>query len=464
MAIQGISFSGIASGLDTEAIIAQLLAIERNPIVKLKQQEDVINARKSGYDEVRSKLQAFRNAVAGLRDIDIFQEKQTVAVTDEKLVGASRTDVAAAGGYDIVVTSLARAEQLRANGSFTRASADDVLRIRVGSGEEVEVQVKAGDGLEQIASTINSTAGIDVYASVVGGQLYLSSKKTGTSNTITVSSDGTLADELDFSVHQTAANATFTVNGVSYERESNIVEDVIVGVKLTLKASGAAAVTVSEPSLDANAIADNIDAFVKAYNEVLQTINAKVTEERVRDPQTSSERSRGALFQDSTLVSLASNLRSWVSHAIAGAPEHANEFFDIGVKVRAAGTQDKEGARMGLLTFDRERFLEAFEQDPSAVKQFFTNATEDPDTEGISQYLERQLQGYLRSDGIFSALTESQDSKLRLLRDRQDRMEAHVRAYEQQLRRQFTQLESALSGLQNQGLALSGQLALLFAN
>ena len=57
------SFGGIASGLDTNSIIDQLMAIERQPIVRFQSQQDRMRRVDDAWSAVVGKLSAFRSAV-----------------------------------------------------------------------------------------------------------------------------------------------------------------------------------------------------------------------------------------------------------------------------------------------------------------------------------------------------------------------------------------------------------------
>ena len=61
-----VTFSGLASGLDTRALIDAILSVERRPIERLQQRQALFNQRRAALDELRGKLSAFDSA---LRDL-----------------------------------------------------------------------------------------------------------------------------------------------------------------------------------------------------------------------------------------------------------------------------------------------------------------------------------------------------------------------------------------------------------
>ena len=54
--VGALSVSGLVSGLDTERIIQQLLAIERRPVQQLEAQQSTIQTRLDALRELRTKL------------------------------------------------------------------------------------------------------------------------------------------------------------------------------------------------------------------------------------------------------------------------------------------------------------------------------------------------------------------------------------------------------------------------
>ena len=59
MNVGSINFGGLASGLDTEAIIEAIMAVERRPVRRLEDRQSSLNSRKAALDEMRSKLDTF---------------------------------------------------------------------------------------------------------------------------------------------------------------------------------------------------------------------------------------------------------------------------------------------------------------------------------------------------------------------------------------------------------------------
>src|SRR3954463_2842697 len=157
MASSGISFGGLASGLDTNSIIDQLMAIERQPQNKLKLRQGQIDARKSALSDVATRLKNLRLAAQDLKSPTMWLDTQSVDVNDATKLAAVRTGPAGTGSYQVAVTQLASAYQHWY--TYTPSASDDSITIAGRS-----YAITAGSDLATVANTINSDASAAVYA------------------------------------------------------------------------------------------------------------------------------------------------------------------------------------------------------------------------------------------------------------------------------------------------------------
>ena len=97
----GISLTGLATGLDTEAIVEALIAIERQPRVRMQQREEAIKARQTALRDIATRLRNLKNAAADLRSVALWADTQTVSTNDETKLSARRISGAGPGGYQV---------------------------------------------------------------------------------------------------------------------------------------------------------------------------------------------------------------------------------------------------------------------------------------------------------------------------------------------------------------------------
>src|SRR3712207_5861128 len=97
----GIQLSGLASGLDTQSIISQLMSIERQPRTRIELRQTQEQAKRDGLSEVQTKLNTLKLAATDLRSAGTWADTQTVGSSDDSKVAVTRTGGAGPGAYDI---------------------------------------------------------------------------------------------------------------------------------------------------------------------------------------------------------------------------------------------------------------------------------------------------------------------------------------------------------------------------
>ncbi len=458
--------TGLASGLDTSTIVSQLMAIERQPLVRLQQRQAVEQARHSDLQIIQSQLESLSSAIASLRDVGVWGDTQTVSSSDTSKLTVTRTGGAAAGAFQLTVTQLARAAQSTQQSTLASAAAADTLTISVGS-SSVDVAIAAGDTIDTMASKINSTANVPVYATTINGKLVLSSRATGAGNDIVVTSAGTLATDLGMTETIAPLDAQYTIDGGAQRSSpTNTISDALAGLSITLLGTGTTTVTVGAPAPDTAAIVKQIQSFVTTYNQTIDLISSKLNEKKVVNPQSDADRAKGDLQGDPALASLLSQLRQAVGDVFGGHPPSAQLLSQAGLSTGAAvgsGTLNQDAIE-GKLTLDTDKLSSLLQTNFADVKALFTNATGSYATEGLSQRLDGIINPWIQTGGVLASRLDGESSLLKELQDQQDAMNVRLDLRQQQLEAQFANLETVLAQTQSQGQWLSSQIAGLFAN
>ncbi|MFP4200511.1 MAG: flagellar filament capping protein FliD [Clostridia bacterium] len=182
--VQGISFDGMASGLNTEQIIAKLMHLERAPVRRLESRRETHQKQREVWGEVNTALSSFGSSLGDLRQDSTFVGR-SVDVGNDSVLDASLTDDAEAGTYEVVVEDLATAHRM-ASGRF--ANADEPLELAgsfqiVAGSDEHTIEILEDDSLVDVRDAINEKdAGI--RASMIDNRLVLTSDSTGAANSI----------------------------------------------------------------------------------------------------------------------------------------------------------------------------------------------------------------------------------------------------------------------------------------
>lgn len=191
-----ISISGLASGLDVDGIITQLLQLEQAPINNLQQKIVEAESKNAAYGDLTGRLNALRTAARDFNAEKLFGSK-SVSSSDTSLVTVTATDKAENGSYSVKALQKATANRLGAQGvadaqSTAIAGAAGTFSFQIGDGDEIEVDVNETTTLRQLADAINE-ASSGVRAEIVNDgtatdpyRLVLSGTEGGTANEVKV--------------------------------------------------------------------------------------------------------------------------------------------------------------------------------------------------------------------------------------------------------------------------------------
>jgi flagellar hook-associated protein 2 len=450
---------GIATGLDTNSIIDQLLAIDRQPETLLTQRSTVETARQAALKAIQTSMQSLQTAAQAMRAPSVWANTQTVTSSSPTAVTAVLTGGAAAGGFQVGVQRLASADQVTQGTSLAAANGNDVLHIQVGAGAVADVSISAGDTLATIASKINASSSSQVYASVVNNKLVLSGQVTGAANTIAVTSDSTLASDLGMTQSLAAKDALYTINGVSMTSPTNTVSNGLAGVTMTFNGTTAsdASLVVTAPAPDTNKITTAIQGFVTAYNSTVDLIYKYTNDPKVANPQSDADREAGMLQGDPQLLSILSNLRSAVTSTMSGGTGGLSYLGNVGLSTGAAvgsGTISQDSLE-GKLSLDTTKLQSMLASNFSGVKSLFSNATGSFGSEGLSQRMDDIINPQTSATGALNGRITSEASLIQSYSQQIADIEQRVTLHEAALRAQFTAMESAVAQLQSSSSALS---------
>jgi flagellar hook-associated protein 2 len=356
-----MALTSLLSSTQITSLIQQASAAFQAPAGVLQAQEKPIQAKISALGQVQGALNSLQSALAGLADVQGMAQR-TASVSPSGAVTASAGNTTPLGTYALSGIRLAQAESLISSGSASASGTlgSGTLAIKVGNGNTVTVNVPADQSsLNGIADAIDAAdAGVQASVLFDGSKyrLVVTADATGTANAFTVTGTGALAGFSFFTGSsglgeaQAAADASFSLNGFTVTSGSNTVTGVVPGLSLTLAASGAATVTVSQTSA---ALDNAAQSVVSALNTALSTI----------DKLTAFSPVSGAapLLGDVGLEIVRTDLLNAISAsaltgtAAAGAP--FTSLSSIGFSVTSGGS----------VTFDDTAFQSAASTDYGAV-------------------------------------------------------------------------------------------------
>jgi flagellar capping protein FliD len=101
---------GLLTGIDTNQLISQLMAVEQRTLNQYVQRQNVWNDRKNALSTIEAKLQTLKTAVAALSDARELRAYAT-ASSDTDILTAEASHTAFEGNHTLVVNQLANGER-----------------------------------------------------------------------------------------------------------------------------------------------------------------------------------------------------------------------------------------------------------------------------------------------------------------------------------------------------------------
>jgi flagellar hook-associated protein 2 len=460
MATSSLALSGLASGVDTSSIVEQLIALDRQGTTRIQNRQYGVTGLQTALKDIASKLSTLKTAANALSGDANWKPGQTVESSDTR-VAVSQTGGAGIGGHTVQVDRLA--SSMQRGFSLPGGTAGTItITSNADSANTMQIAVSADSTLQQIADSINAKSSGPVVASVIkkgtpDERIVLSSRTTGSESDFTVSG-GLLNEDAAYTTPDVGKlDALYGLDGVTgLTSKTNVLEDLIPGLRVTLKGvtTQPAAINVSEPTLDRDALKKKITDFVNAYNAVVDTVRSDIKEKPVASPTGAFDAGLGQLYGDTGMQSMLSALRRQMTNITAGAGINDLSDLGIGLPASSAGVVS-EDAKAGKLSIDSTRLSAALESDWTSVKDFFSGFSKQ-----VSDFVETQTGG----SGVIDGRLKSADRNMKTLQDQLTQANERIDAKEKRLKAQFAAMETALQNSQTQQAWLTAQLAGLSAN
>ncbi|WP_243290301.1 flagellar filament capping protein FliD [Bacillus sp. FJAT-47783] len=344
--------------------------------------------------------------------------------------------------------------------------------------------IQGNESLDTVIKKVNeSSAGVSMFYDSFSDKVTLTRTETGNFNGTEsdeeiVLSGSFLNDVLNFNGASEIGgkNAKFTMNGLATERTSNTFS--VSGVTFTLKdtfATSDATVTVSI-SNDSDKVVENIKNFVEKYNETIEKIQKKLSEERYRDylPLTDEQKEAmsekhielweekaksGLLRRDSILSGALSQMRTDFYQPVTNdsVSSKFNQLASIGI------TTSPNYLDGGKLIINEATLKEAIEEDPESIEELFRGNGDDYNEKGIMQRMYDSITNTMDKINEKAGKTTSAPTTYTLgknlndLDKRIDRFEDRLIEIEDRYWRQFTAMEKVIQRTNQQSMYLMQQ-------
>jgi flagellar hook-associated protein 2 len=430
-----ITVSGLASGLDTSSIIAELMSVEREPVTHLTNEQAKLQGEETALQGIQSSLRQLSLAASEFSLPSLFESSQTVTSNEPARVSAVATAGAAIGAYEVEVTKLANSAQRTF--TFTRPAHEDTITI-----DGQEFKVSAGESAQQLAGAINSDSKATVYAAALeNGTIVLSNRATGSTGGefIKVTDAGGTLAEVAGSAKE-GEDAEFKVDGTAGTSSSNTVTAAIAGVTLTLGGLtpvGPVTIDVQAPGPSASKVEAQVQSFVKLYNSTVETIEQQLNTRPPEKPH-AGEFGTGTLFGDVELTGLLDSMRVAMYEPIAKLEGAISSPLDIGLSTGApTGSGGSSQASLeGLLTLEPAKLAEAVKANPDGVQTMLQQ---------WSQKLQGLVNAASEPGGSLEARVTGDASQITQLTGQINNMNEMLAVREKSLQRTYAELEAVIS-------------------
>jgi flagellar hook-associated protein 2 len=457
-----ITFSGLASGIDSSSLIKSLLDQERKvKIGPLSSQIENLSSRNESYSKLSELLNVVKDQASKLRLLNGGALSKQASSSDESVLTASASNSTSGSSYSLSVSQIAKNATLSlssAAGSYSSSSDkissgssfSDTVDIVIGDSLDPEdsilVSVNENTSLSDFVVDFNSQTSAATAALVNIGsssspdyQIVISSKKTGEQDgQISFTTGATLLSRLALDQNQLsqAKNSIISIDGIAtnIERSSNSINDVPEGIILNIRETGTANLSIDV----------NQGESTKVVKDLISKINETISYIKENDLVTQSENGGeiintfGPLAQTSIDEGFLSGLRSsLVSNSYQN--RLVNTLADLGIKT----------LRDGTLELDEETFAEAITSDSDSVSGLLESLAEELSaTDGL-------IAQYTQFNGIIDLAESSNSQLIDSLNKRISETETRLSRYEESLLKRFSALEVLTGKLQSAQAALS---------
>ncbi|ARF18246.1 flagellar hook-associated protein 2 [Sporosarcina ureae] len=442
---------GLASGIDTESIIRDMMKAHRIPLDKITQKKQYTQWQ---LDDYRSTNRDLRKSSDKLFDTVMKQStymKKNVSVSDEKAVSITAKASTSDFSGTIEVKQLATQANLQSGILTDGTTTDDKknkitdeqlktktleglsifakgeiksLTIKAPGGiESATIEIKAEDTLDSVLKKINEKTGVTAFYDSTSGKIAMSSKGSGSGEIVVSGSAAeslrlnaepaleppavpTRPDDYDGPESTAGEDAKFILNGLDTSRSSNTFT--INGFEVSLKQATTSPVTFSS-STDTEKVLDSVVEFVNDYNEMIEKLNSKIKEKQFKSfhPLSAEQKAdmkekeielweekamSGTLKGDPALSSMLNNLRSIMSISVNTTDKDGKSFDKDGKQITISlndlGIETTSNyLDNGKLTINEDKLRAKISENPNAVYDLIGGKDE-----GIAQKYRTELQ------------------------------------------------------------------------
>ena len=410
----GVSSLGVGSSILTQDVLDQLReaddAAQVTPI-----ELSIVNEgdKKDALELIDANMTNLIDSINEIRSHGLYDERDAEVIgTSVAVTADSNTDLQ---DFTLDVSVLAT-KQIEESGAFTSdteliANGAGTMNLNI-DGEDFTIDYDETTTLDNLKDSINDIAGDKVDATIVqisDGEyrLFISSVDTGTTQDITITDDSANLKDTRLTTGLTSiqdgVDAEFTFNGQAITRTSNEIDDLIVGLDITLVELGTSTVKIEQ---NRESIMEKFNSFVTHYNSAISELD------RMTKPSIDSEE-RGIFSSESTIKGMQRSIENMLGSMGGGVGSMMDYGFDI----------DEDGK----LSLDEDILNTKLDDDTSNVEVFFAGGDFDngdgttTTVDGAFVEFSTLVEGYTDYNATLDQFKDSIDESIASLEDRKEK-------------------------------------------
>lgn len=307
-----IRITGLNSGLDTEAIISELVSAYRTKEEKYQKAQTKLSWKQDAWKDLNIKVRSLYDNISNLRFTSAWTMKKTT-VSDSTKATVTAAGSCVNGTQTLKIKQLAKGTYIT-GGEFSNTSAGTAPTSATklselgytGSGGDIQVKDSSGNVVKTVSVTGNTTIK-DLVSALNGAgdtkasfdatnkRIFMTSNKTGEQNafsldgdadilkTVGLSKEGgaSIVDAQDSEIELngakfTSANNTYTVNGLTID---------------CLAETGNSEISITT-SVDTQSMYDQVKSFLSQYNSLMKEMYSLYNADSAKgyEPLTDSEK------------------------------------------------------------------------------------------------------------------------------------------------------------------------------
>ncbi len=306
--MESLSVGGLASGLDTNAIIEGLTDLEMVKVRREEAKQQVVEDKLEAFNQLQGKVAEFSGIGEKLASLDAFN-LYAASSSDEDIVTVEGDEDAIPGTYQVEVESLASSLKVTSRAfnstvsAFGFSGSFEISKSKAAIEDDptettVEVLVNAGDTLKDVANQINSLEGAGVRASIISlgendYRLVLSAVDEGTDGFFLQDTGGAnILDAGGFDIlnyqQSLRSDFNFRLNTIGAADTATLFSDLYTGLGVNAAVDAGDEINISGTDANGNAVAgtftlgaastiqDLLDEVQNVYQSAGATVNVSL--------------------------------------------------------------------------------------------------------------------------------------------------------------------------------------------